>query len=565
MAIFHLHARTAKKGKQSAAAASSYIRREGAYRHGGGLVASGSGNLPAWAETPGAFWAAADQHERANGRLFKSIEASLPRELSRGRQLALIRAFCERVAMTADGPLPYSYAVHDSDGKNPHMHMMISERVTDGLDRGPEGHFRRAAPKGADPATGGARKTETLKPRQWLEDMRKLWAEMSNAALAAAGSEERIDHRSLDAQGSCMTPSMHLGPTATAMVAKGKSGPRLERWKKRETERKEEKADMDRTRAAVQRQIEAMDCELYQIGIFDPDKGMMMREWDYEMLLKSIDYLKRMNALGNEIYIRPAASTDAALILLDDLPASTALTLQADGLAPACITETSPGNFQAWIRISETPVNSAIRGTIARRLADELGADKASAEKRHFGRLAGFTNRKPKRTLPNGHHPFVLCHRSDGVVAARGADLIRDAEKALSEKKLASEKKSVSEPRVAQAPLSKTHAAPPRPRVRLDAGMAFRDHWREWEAQGGTDKSAGDFAVACRMVWEGYGSYEIERAMAANSPDIEARKPRGYVGAYCIATVEKAREAVRPRDADSRESETEDRGPRPGY
>lgn len=567
MAIYHLHAakgrRESPQGKResrSASASYAYITRQGSYKSQPGiLAATGSGHMPAWASAdPGAYWKAADAHERANARLFRSYEFALPRELTEDQRLSLVRTFSEGLTSTPDGKLPYSFSIHtDAENHNPHCHLIISERVNDNIERNAEQWFKRANKQ--NPEQGGAVKTQFLDKKKALINIRKMWEKYCNDALIRAGEESRVSCGRLVGT----YPVPHIGPTVKAMDKKGKKTRKMADY----AARKEEREDMDRTRAAVQRQIEAMDCELYQIGIFDPDKGMMMREWDYEMLLKSIDYLKRMNALGNEIYIRPAASTDAALILLDDLPASTALTLQADGLAPACITETSPGNFQAWIRISETPVNSAIRGTIARRLADELGADRASAEKRHFGRLAGFTNRKPKRTLPNGHHPFVLCHRSDGVVAARGADLIREAEATLSEKRAASEKRRVSEePRVAQAPRSNTHAAPPRPRVRLDADTAFRDHWRAWEAQGGTDKSAGDFAVACRMVWEGYGSYEIERAMAANSPDIETRKPRGYVGAYCIATVEKAREAVKPPLSEREDvSEEETRGPRPGY
>ncbi|WP_373870935.1 DNA-primase RepB domain-containing protein, partial [Aeromonas caviae] len=37
-------------------------------------------------------------------------------------------------------------------------------------------------------------------------------------------------------------------------------------------------------------------------------------------------------------------------------------------------------------------------GAFARRLAREYDADPASADSHHYGRLAGFTNQKPKHT-----------------------------------------------------------------------------------------------------------------------------------------------------------------------
>ena len=40
------------------------------------------GHMPAWAQDdPRAYWQAADEHERANGRLYSEIQFTLPREL----------------------------------------------------------------------------------------------------------------------------------------------------------------------------------------------------------------------------------------------------------------------------------------------------------------------------------------------------------------------------------------------------------------------------------------------------------------------------------------------------
>lgn len=171
-------------------------------------------------------------HERANGRLFKQLEVALPKELSPEQQPALAASFCREMAQTIDGPLPYSFAVHKGhDKENPHCHLLISERVNDGISRAPDQWFKRAA---KDPAKGGAKKTNELRPREWLLLCRELWAERANHAFRLAGHEARIDHRTLEAQGIGREPTTHLGPSVAAMERKGISTLRGNRNRKRE-------------------------------------------------------------------------------------------------------------------------------------------------------------------------------------------------------------------------------------------------------------------------------------------------------------------------------------------
>ena len=68
----------------------------------------------------------------------------------------------------------------------------------------------------------GARKTEALKSTEWLEEVRGLWAERANEALARAGEEARIDHRSHAERGLEILPTVHEGPTARAMAERDK-------------------------------------------------------------------------------------------------------------------------------------------------------------------------------------------------------------------------------------------------------------------------------------------------------------------------------------------------------
>lgn len=214
MAIYHLTVKTgSRQGGQSAAAKVDYIEREGKYRRDPSEVLhSESGNMPAFAQHDHrAYWQAADLHERANGRLFKEVEFALPVELSLDQQRQLAHDFAQH--LTGEHRLPYTLAIHRGDGTNPHCHLVISERQTDEHQRTAAQHFARYNAK--QPDQGGARKTDALKPKEWLAQVRADWAERANAALEQAGHSQRIDHRSLEAQGiTDRLPTQHIGPAA---------------------------------------------------------------------------------------------------------------------------------------------------------------------------------------------------------------------------------------------------------------------------------------------------------------------------------------------------------------
>lgn len=200
MAIYHLNARKGSRDAgKSALAKLQYVTRTGRYAGGAAEVAwSLSGNLPGWAAGPSAFWGAADAHERANGRLFREYEVSLPRELSEAAWQGLVRRFADEVC--GGDRLPWTAAIHRGGGGNPHFHFVVNERADDGIERDAAGWFGQAARPGRDPAAGGARKTQRLEKKRFLYRLREAWAETANAALAEAGHAARIDHRTLAAQ-----------------------------------------------------------------------------------------------------------------------------------------------------------------------------------------------------------------------------------------------------------------------------------------------------------------------------------------------------------------------------
>jgi MobA/MobL family len=233
MAIYHLAAKVgSRRGGQSAAAKFDYLCRQGHYsRDTSELLHTESQMLPAWAVgDPSVYWKAADRHERVNGRLYQQVEIGLPRELSREQQIALAQSFALELAATRDGFLPYTLVVHRGQGKNPHAHILLSERVADGHDRTPDTWFRRAAVAGKQsPERCGAKKTAAFQPREWLSELRERWANRANAALEQAGRNERIDHRSHAARGIEQLPTVHEGPYALQARERGLPDDRVAR------------------------------------------------------------------------------------------------------------------------------------------------------------------------------------------------------------------------------------------------------------------------------------------------------------------------------------------------
>ena len=125
----------------------------------------------------------------------------------------------------------------------------------------------------------------------------------------------------------------------------------------------------DRTLQAIGRQLKAMGCERFDIGVRDATTGQMMnREWSAAEVLQNTPWLKRMNAQGNDVYIRPAEQERHGLVLVDDLSEFDLDDMKAEGREPALVVETSPKNYQAWVKVADA-AGGELRGQIARTLA----------------------------------------------------------------------------------------------------------------------------------------------------------------------------------------------------
>jgi hypothetical protein len=121
--------------------------------------------------------------------------------------------------------------------------------------------------------------------------------------------------------------------------------------------------------------------------------------------------MRLQNLQGRNVYVRPHGEHD--LTMVDDLKRESIDRMFASGFKPAVVVETSPGNFQAWLKHSRV-LSREVSTSAARALADEFGGDKGAADWRHFGRMAGFTNRKVKYQSEDGLFPFVRLHAAGG-------------------------------------------------------------------------------------------------------------------------------------------------------
>ena len=144
MAVFHLKVSVGSRADgRSAAAKADYIEREGRYEQDREeLEHKEHEHMPEWAEDdPRSYWEAADEYERANGRLYREVQFALPKELSEDERRELASGFAKR--LTEGERRPYTLAIHRGDGENPHAHLMFSERANDGTRRSREQWFRR--------------------------------------------------------------------------------------------------------------------------------------------------------------------------------------------------------------------------------------------------------------------------------------------------------------------------------------------------------------------------------------------------------------------------------------
>jgi len=292
----------------------------------------------------------------------------------------------------------------------------------------------------------------------------------------------------------------------------------------------------DRTRAAVTRQLKGMAAELYEVGIRHAERGMLNREWSAADIMKALDWLKRENFKGCDIYIRPARSAPSRLILIDDLSMGVLAQLQA-GPYPAAVTvQTSPGNYQAWVKLNDD-MPADVRREVARYLAREYGGDPNSADSAHYGRLAGFTNRKPQHIDAAGQSPFVLLDSYNGQPTSGAAELVQIARQTIERDQEQARSMAAHVQRAARVMPQAVQAA----QGGQELAAWYRGLWLSLQTQFGRgfDASRADWMAAVAMFNRGYDFQAVAEAIAQHSPGIDGRKGAA-VADYVTRTAGKA-------------------------
>lgn len=219
------------------------------------------------------LWNAVEEAEKTkDSRLAREFVAALPIELSRQQQIELLQEFIRE--QFVDEGMCADVAIHDTDGHNPHAHILLTVRplnengtwqyktekeylcVKDGEERGfTAAEFKAAQTEGWEkqyPYKVGKKKVymapsaaqeqgyvrmdkhpkSTRYGRQnpisarWNSEeqllvWREAWATAANRCLELAGHAERIDHRSHAARGMEERPTVHEGVAAQALERRG--------------------------------------------------------------------------------------------------------------------------------------------------------------------------------------------------------------------------------------------------------------------------------------------------------------------------------------------------------
>jgi hypothetical protein len=155
------------------------------------------------------------------------------------------------------------------------------------------------------------------------------------------------------------------------------------------------------------------------------DGQMLLRSgWSADQIDAALAWLRHENAHGAHIFVRPHGTH--ALSLVDDLSAEAIQRMTHTGFEPAAVVETSPTNFQLWLNHGQILSDRTFSTQASKELARRFGGDPSSADWRHFGRLAGFTNQKTKRRLQTGLPPFVRLHECEGRTYSAAREFLEE-------------------------------------------------------------------------------------------------------------------------------------------
>ena len=131
------------------------------------------------------------------------------------------------------------------------------------------------------------------------------------------------------------------------------------------------------TLQAIRRQVAAMPHELYLIRLIHSQTKRAFpgeRLWTGSQLVHpaTVRFLRVRNREGCDVYIHPyTQERNSGYVLVDlDHPGPDVLdTMRTNGHEPCVILQTSPGNLQAWVQVSATPIEPRVGSSAGKQLA----------------------------------------------------------------------------------------------------------------------------------------------------------------------------------------------------
>jgi len=290
------------------------------------------------------------------------------------------------------------------------------------------------------------------------------------------------------------------------------------------------------TLQAVGDQLAAVPYSLYQVRLICSQTRRPLpgqRLWSEGELLRpeTIRFLRAYNCRGYDVYIHPAGRDQNAGYILVDLDYAEDRVLERmrwNGHHPCLVLQTSPGHLQAWVQVARHGLEPCLATAVARLLARAYGGDPGSADWRHLGRLAGFTNQKPLRRTPRGWAPWVkIVHAGAGL--APNSDALLEAAR------------HVRQPGLGTDAAPQPAAGTPSSITTAEALAIYHDcatRWRIAERFRPPDWSRVDLWVARHLLLQGMLEGEVQTILQLASPQFPRR--HGNPADYLRRTVARA-------------------------
>jgi len=239
------------------------------------------------------------------------------------------------------------------------------------------------------------------------------------------------------------------------------------------------------------------------------------------------DALPRFSAythFNNNINVFPLSQGIHHLVI-DDLSEDTLQKLKDDGYKPACIIESSPGNYQAILNVPSLIGDTGPEREAANKLVKELNSKYGDANFSgavHAHRLPPFPNFKPKHRRENGTFPETELKEANGGNCDKAKNRLVSITQELA--KMAEKATNVTQERAVQAQCSAN-----------DPNRAYWAHARDIiSRQGVSDFSRLDGMIGIRMKVTGYSQSQIAGAIESNGAALrrENLSPETYSEKY---------------------------------